>query len=121
MAAPNIVSVASIYGKTSGQALTTTLADFVANAASSGKVFKVSHLTIANIHASSNVDITVTFVDASAGVTYNIAKLVTVPVKGSLVVISKNNPYNLEEGDKIQIQAGAASSAEATCSWDEIS
>ena len=42
MAAPNIVNVATITGKTAVQAVGTSATAIVINAASSGKVFKVN-------------------------------------------------------------------------------
>ena len=121
MAAPNIVNVATITAKTKGQALTTSLVDFLENAALSGKVFKVNSLIVANIDGVNNVDITVTFVDASGPTTYSLAKTVTVPADASLIVIDKSTALYLEEGDKIQIQATAVSDAEAVISYEEIS
>ena len=49
MAAPNIVNVTTITGKTAGLAVTTSATDIVDNPASSGKVFKVNSLIISNV------------------------------------------------------------------------
>ena len=52
MANPNIVSVASIYGKTVYDTdVATSAASLVSNAASSGKILKINSLIIANIDA----------------------------------------------------------------------
>ena len=64
MAAPNIVNVATITGKTVGLAVTTSATAIVANSAASGKVFKVNALYVSNIDGVSNADITVTFYNA---------------------------------------------------------
>ena len=48
MANPNIVTVTSILGNTTGIALTTTLTTvLLANAAASGKVFKIESIMVA--------------------------------------------------------------------------
>ena len=50
MAAPNIVNVATITGKSATVALSTTSATtLVSNAASSGKVFKINMIQVANV------------------------------------------------------------------------
>jgi hypothetical protein len=46
MAAPNIVSVSTITGKTVGLAVTTSATAIVANGAGSNKVFKVNALYV---------------------------------------------------------------------------
>jgi hypothetical protein len=49
MAAPNIVNVATITGKTAVQAVGTSATAIVTNSAASGKVFKVNALYVSNI------------------------------------------------------------------------
>ena len=59
MAAPNIVNVVTITGKTAVQAITTSATAIVTNAADSGKVFKVNALYISNVDGTNNADINV--------------------------------------------------------------
>ena len=50
MAAPNLVNVATITAKSVQAALSTTLTtEILANGSSSGKVFKVNNILVANI------------------------------------------------------------------------
>ena len=58
MANPNIVSVTSIVGNTLSAAVLTTATQLASNAASSGKVFKINSIVIANIDGTSAADIT---------------------------------------------------------------
>ena len=44
MAAPNIVRVSTINGKTAVQNVTTVAANIISNSASSGKVLKINYL-----------------------------------------------------------------------------
>lgn len=117
MAAPNIVNVATITGKTAVQAVGTSATAIVTNSASSGKVFKVNALLISNIDGINNADITVDLYRSSTA--YHIAKTVTVPADATLDVLTK--AIYLEEGDALRLTANAASDLEAVCSYEEIS
>lgn len=119
MAAPNIVNVTTIIGKTSVLAVTTAASNIVSNSAASGKVFKVNTLTIANIDGTLAADITVDLFRSS--VAYRLASTISVPPDATLVVISKDNPVYLEEGDSIRCTASANNDLEAVCSYEEIS
>lgn len=119
MAAPNIVNVTTITGKTVGAALTTSSADIVTNAAASGKVFKINAIYVSNVDGTNNADVTVGFFDSSANATYELANTITVPADASLDLISKH--IYLEEGDKITALASANSDLEIVVSYEEIS
>ena len=119
MAAPNIVNVTAIYGKTAVQAVGNSATAIVTNSAASGKVLKINTLTIANVDGTNAADITVDLYRSS--VAYHIAKTISVPADASLVVISKDTAIYLEEGDTLRLTASAVSDLEATCSYEEIS
>jgi len=119
MANPNIVSVTNIYGKVAGQAVTTSAAAIVTNASSSGKIYKINSLIIANIDGSSAADITAT-VYKNQATEYHLAKTVVVPADATLVLLSKDTSIYLEENDSIRLTASANSDLEAVCSWEEI-
>ena len=60
MANPNIAAAAAIYGNNSSTSLSTTGAtSIVSNAASSGKVFKINTLMVANVDGTNAADITI--------------------------------------------------------------
>lgn len=119
MAAPNIVNVSNIVGKTAVMAVTTTATAIVTNSAASNKVFKINNLVVANIDGTNSADVTVDLFRSS--VAYRIASTITVPADASLVVISKDTAVYLEEGDSIRCTASANSDLEAVCSYEEIS
>ena len=124
MAAPNIVNVATITGKSAVVNLTDTNATaVVSNAASSGKVFKVNSLTVANVDGSVAADITVSYYsqDDIGGTATEIVKTVSVPQDSTLVVIDKNTSLYLEEDRSIGAQAGAANDLKVFVSYEEIS
>lgn len=117
MAAPNIVNVTTITGKTAVQAVGTSATAIVENTAASGKVFKVNALYVSNVDGTSNADINVDIFRSS--VAYHIGKTIVVPADATLDVISK--PIYLEEGDSLRLTASGTSDLEAVCSYEEIS
>ena len=124
MAAPNIVNVATITGKSAVVDLTTTNATaVVSNAASSGKVFKVNSLTVANVDGAVAADITVSYYsqDDIGGTATEIVKTVSVPQDSTLVVIDKNTSLYLEEDRSLGAQASAANDLKVFVSYEEIS
>ena len=123
MANPNIVSVASIYGKTVYDTdVAATAASLVSNAASSGKILKINSLIIANIDGTNSADITVTLRNAAGSSTYStLASTIAVPNDATLVVISKDTAIYLEEDMSLYVLASAAGDLSATCSYEEIS
>ena len=119
MANPNIVNVTEIYGNTSVQLMTTTQANIVANAANSGKIFKVNSLYVANIQGTNATDVNVNFMNAS-NAAFSIASTVSVAADSTLVLITKDSSIYLTEGTYIQANANVVSSLHLICSWDEI-
>ena len=124
MAAPNIVNVTTITGKTSyvtpGTTSATTL---LSNAASSNKVFKINQIVAANVNGTSAADTTVTINSAAAGggTAYPIVSTVSVPADASLIVADKTTAIYLEEDKSIVVTSGTASAITYTISYEEIS
>jgi hypothetical protein len=116
MAAPNIVNVATITGKTAVQAVGTSATAIVTNSSGSNKVLKVNALYVSNVDGTNNAEITVDLFRSS--VAYRIAFTVIVPADAVLDVLSK--AIYLEEGDSLRLTAGAANDLEAVCSYEEI-
>lgn len=117
MAAPNIVNVATITGKTAVQAVGTSATAIVTNSGSSGKVFKVNALYVANIDGATAADITVDLYRSSTA--YPIASTIQVPADATLDLMSK--AIYLEEGDSLRCTASASGDLVAVCSYEEIS
>jgi hypothetical protein len=119
MAAPNIVAVTSIYGKTKGANLSTTLTTDILSC-SSDKVLKINSIIVANIDGSNSADATVYFYDSSAAARYALASTIAVPADASIIVIDKNSAIYLEESDQIEAGASSASDLVITISYEEI-
>lgn len=117
MAAPNIVNVATITGKTAVQVVGTSATAVISNAAGSGKVVKVNALYVGNVDAAAGYDLTVDLFRSSTA--YRMLPTVTIPAKSMLDVFSK--AIYLEEGDTLRLTANSASKLEAVASYEEIS
>ena len=123
MANPNIVNVAAIYGNNSSVSLTTTSAtSIVSNAASSGKVYKINMIMVANVDGTNAADITINKYSAAAlgGTAFPIASTISVPADATLIVLDKTTALYLLENESIGATAGTASDLVVTCSWEEI-
>lgn len=124
MAAPNIVNVGTITGKTDMFALSTTSAtSIISNAAASGKVFKINMIQVANVDgtAACNVTVDVHSQDDGGGTAYSLVSTVSVPADASLIVVDKNTAIYLEEDMSVSVTAGTADDLVAVVSYEEIS
>ena len=120
MANPNLVNVTSIYGKVDGHALTT---DAISASGSSvitcgaDQLYKINSIIVANVDGTNSVNIDVA-VSLAADARFYLAKTVAVPADSTLVVIGKDSPIYLEEGDELEARADVASDAELVVSYE---
>lgn len=127
MAAPNIVAVTTIRGKSNVANLTTTSSSVIVNPVNSGQVFKINTLIVSNVDGTNSGNVSVELFkfgaqNTSTGVgnaTYAIANTVTVPAKSSLDIMSKS--LYLEEGDEIKAKADSNNRLHFISSFEEIS
>lgn len=126
MANPNIVNVTTIYGNTSTNLISSTDDPFatalVNNAASSGKVYKINSIVVANVDGASAADITIKIFsqDDLGGTGTQIASTISVPADSTLIVTDKTTSFYLLEDRSIGATASAANDLVVTCSWEEI-
>tara|TARA_R100000700_G_C3166169_1_gene141266 strand:- start:1253 stop:1618 length:366 start_codon:yes stop_codon:yes gene_type:complete len=121
MAAPNLVNVATITAKSVQADLSTTLTtEILANGSSSGKVFKINNILVANIDGTNSADASVA-ITKSGGSPIMIASTIAVPADSTLVVVDKDTGLYLEEGDNIEAGASAASDLTITINYEELS
>lgn len=123
MAAPNIVNVATITGKTDAGHLLTSSDPILTNSGGSGKVFKINTLIIANVDGTNNADVSVYHNNPNISPTRTsyIANTITVPAKASLVAISKDAAIYLQEGESIYAFASANGDLDYVISYEELS
>jgi hypothetical protein len=127
MAAPNIVAVTTIRGKSNVANLTTTSSSVVVNPVNSGQVFKINTIIVSNVDGTNSGNVTVELFKFGAQNTstgtgnavYSLANTVTVPSKASLDIMSKS--LYLEEGDHLKAKADANNRLHLITSFEEIS
>ena len=120
MANPNLVNVTSIYGKIDGHALTTDAIDNANSSvitAASDKLIKINSIIVANVDGTDSVNIDVA-VSLASDARFYLAKTVALPADSTLVVVGKDSPVYLEEGDELEARADAASDAELVVSYE---
>ena len=131
MANPNIVNVSAIYGTTTYYTPSgTTAVVLLANAAASGKVYKINQIVASNVNGSTAVNCTVSIYTngavaqgsaPSGGTAYPVASTIAVPASASLIVVDKTTAIYLMEGTSISVTSGTASGLTFSISYEEIS
>lgn len=130
MANPNIVAVTTIYGSTTYYTPTgTTAVVLLANTASSGKVYKINQIVVANVTATAaNATVSIYTNGAvaqgsapSGGTAYPVISAVSVPGNASLIAVDKTTAIYLQEGTSISITTGTANSLTFSISYEDIS
>jgi hypothetical protein len=125
MAAPNIVNVSLINANSNTQLLSTTSEiGLLSNPASSGKVYKVNTIMVANRETNANaVAVTLNLYSAAAvtGTGLYLANQISVPGYSTLVLSDKSSAFYLQEDKSIGVKSGTANGLTVTVSWEEIS
>jgi hypothetical protein len=131
MAAPNILGLTTVTGKTTYFAPSgTTAVVLLANAASSNTVLKINQIVAANINGTNAVDATVSIYTngavaqgsaPSGGTAYPIASTISVPADASLIVVDKTTQIYLEEGTSITVTSGTANGIAFSVSYELMS
>lgn len=117
MATPNILLASNCVGKTYTTTLSSSTVTMISNGAGSNQLIKLNALIITNFGANT----------ISANVLYNrnttityLAGAIVVPGNSSLVVLGKDTPLYIEEGDSIQSSANVGFVSSFTCSYELI-
>lgn len=131
MANPNIAALTTINGVTTYYTPSGTSAVvLLPNAASSGHVYRINNIVVANVDGTNAVNATVSIYTngaqsqgsaPSSGTAYPIASTISVPANASLIVTDKTTSFYLQEGTSISITSGTASKLTFTVSYEDIS
>lgn len=116
MAAPNIKSPTSITLKQLSSTVGTAALTLVTCGAD--KAIKLSALFAANVQGTSAGDITIRVSDGTS--THAVCSTVSVPADASVLVVDRNSPLYLEEGDSVEAVASATGTIQIVGSYEEI-
>lgn len=125
MAAPNIVNITTLTGKTTYVNLTTTgSTSILSNESGSNRVYKINSLFVSNTDTSNAVNVTTNYYDSSsisaATTSGSIASTIAVPAKSNLIILDKSTALYLEENKSIGAIAGTAAKLTIICSYEDI-
>ncbi len=115
MAAPNLLGTTSVTGKTAYAALTTVTGNIVTNDSSSNTVDKINDIIICNYSSSA---ITANVMVNRSSTAYLLAGNISVPGYSTLVVLGKDTSIYLEEGDVLQANASANTTAHISAAYE---
>ncbi len=118
MAAPNLKSPTTILGRTARYAVTTSLANALANSAASGKVLKINSIFCANVDGTLAADISVSIYDGTND--RYLAKTISIPADATQILSTKDTYFYLEEGDSIRAIASVDGDLELVIGYEEI-
>jgi hypothetical protein len=130
MANPNLFAATTASGTTTYYTPGgTTALVLIPNAASSGQVFKINQIVVANVTGSAaNATVAIYTNGAvaqgsapSGGTAYPVISAVSVPANASLIAVDKTTAIYLMEGSSISITSGTASALTYTISYEVIS
>jgi hypothetical protein len=130
MANPNIAALTTLTGNTTYLTPSaTTAVVLLANAASSGQVYRINQIVAANVNGSVAVNATVSVYTnggvaqgsaPSGGTAFPIASVLSVPANASLIVVDKTTAIYLQEGTSITVTSGTASGITYSISYEII-
>jgi hypothetical protein len=124
MANPNIATATSVIANNAQVSLTaTTATQLITNAASSGKVFLIDSIIVANVDGTNACDVTVTRFQSATntGTAFPIASTISVPADATIIIVGKDNPINLTENESVYVTASAANDLVVDANWKELS
>lgn len=126
MANPNLITTATVKGKTFVTNLNTTGSTLIlSNSINSSKVFKIETIMVANRDSTNSVLITANYYNSAsitkAQTSGSIAYTVSVPAKSTLMLIDKASSFYLEENKSIGAIAGTAAKLTVFCSYQDVS
>lgn len=123
MANPNIYNAYAIYGKNTKTLLTNTSANVILNNNfSSNIIMRVNAILVANYDGTNNADISIYHYNSTngGGTGFPIAHTITVPADSTLIVVDRNTPIYVMEGESLTASASVANDLCVNLYYDEI-
>lgn len=130
MSNPNIAALTTLTGNTTYYTPSgTTAVVLLPNAASSGLVYRINQIVVANTTATAAAATVSIYTNGSVaqgsapsgGTAYPIASAISVPANASLIVVDKTTAVYLNEATSISITSGTGSALTFSISYESIS
>jgi hypothetical protein len=118
MANPNLVGSTTIRRVGTVATLGTSYADILANGGSSNALYVITNVLLANKDTS---DRTVSIQVYRSSTGYQLCKDVTIPVGGTVRLVTRDAPVYLNEGDSLRGLASAGSAIDVIVSHEQVS
>ena len=115
MAAPNILNLASITGKTAVANVTTSYSNVLVNTANSSTLLKINNILLSNYTANATV---ANIIFTRGGVNIYVGGSISVPGQSVLILIGKDTSFYLEEGDYLQANTSSNNSINLTSGYE---
>ena len=120
MTAPNMINTATVTGKTATANLSTSASNIIVNSSSSSTLVKLNHLILSN-YGNATVTGSLFYYRYSTSLGYYLVSNLSVPNNSVLVVLGKDTPIYMEEGDVLQAFSNTANSMAVISSYEIIS
>lgn len=117
MAAPNIVNITTLTGKTALSELTTVTGNVITNSAGSNTVGKLNNIILSNF---TSTIVTANVMINRSATLYYVGGNVSIPANSTLVLLGKDTSVYLEEGDVLQANTSANTSVSMSASYEII-
>jgi hypothetical protein len=116
MAAPNLVQVVSVFGKTTSTSIGTAVTTVVTNPTASNRSYKLNSLYVSNIDNAGTVRVSVDFF--RSGTSIRLIDRMEISPGDSLVALSRDTSIYLEEGDSLRAYADVANRTHLVLSYE---
>lgn len=103
MAAPNLIQVTQVFGKSTSVTIGTAVTILVSNPSTSSKSYKINTIYISNIDNSTDAKVSVDFF--RFGNSIRMVDRMTVSPGDTLIAMSRDTSIYLEEGDSLRCYA----------------
>ena len=118
MAAPNLITITTVIGRTRADWCTTTLSSILSNDLNTSELLRINSIFISNVGLA-EAGVKLDFL--RAGQSFYITLNNIVPVGTSTVLMAKETGIYLEEGDSLRISASANNTLQYVISYEVIS
>lgn len=118
MAAPNLITLSTVTGKTRADWCTTSLVSILDNPSASGQAIRINSIFISNAGAA-DAGVSLNFL--RSGISFYITLNNVIAVGSSTVLMGKDTGIYLEEGDSLRISATASNTLQYVISYELMS